>query len=68
LIWLKGGTLRHCLEKAHDLTSMQDAKNAASLSALNTASRGAATVISPAIFKTEFAVQLSVKPAKRERH
>jgi hypothetical protein len=30
---------------------MQDAKNGASLSALNTASRGAATVISPEIFK-----------------
>ena len=33
---------------------MQEAKNGASLSALNTASRGAAIVISPAIFKTEF--------------
>jgi hypothetical protein len=31
---------------------MQDAKNGASLSALNTASRGAATMISPTKFKT----------------
>src|SRR6516165_11495947 len=35
--------------------SMQEAKNGASLSALKTASRGAATVISPAKFKiTDF--------------
>jgi hypothetical protein len=33
---------------------MQDAKNGASLSALNTASRGAATMISPTKFKTQF--------------
>jgi hypothetical protein len=33
---------------------MQEAKNGGSLSALNTASRSAATVISPEIFKTQF--------------
>ena len=46
--------------------SMQEAKNGASLSALNTASRGAATVISPAIYKSDSLRHLKIDEARAD--